>query len=152
MAFDSADWKQSAESCTTNKNLTKDKTVDSERVIDFDEMFTAMTAVVEEAGPSFVYPRRPTRHACNTKCVYVYEGNPDCLIGKVLVKLGFTVDDLIDLHNHRASVSFKLGVFKNFTESALRSMDIAQRAQDEGLPWDRCLMIAAMNKDQVVYW
>jgi len=123
---------------------------------DFDDVITAMSAVVSEVGGDFVYTKRNRAHDDGGECisaihcVYVHNGEPDCLIGRILSKLGFTTAELeslknraVDIHSHSASAN---AIFGLFTNKARRAMRAAQLAQDSGAPWDRCLMRAAMTK------
>jgi hypothetical protein len=54
----------------------------------------ALKQVVTEAGEEWTYVRRPNATGIGTGCVYVHNGEPDCIAGRVLHKLGVSTADL----------------------------------------------------------
>jgi hypothetical protein len=79
------------------------------------------------------------------RCVYAYNGEPSCLIGKVLVRLGASVDQLQQLdgllfasadtlYDEHAS---DIGIAVD--ENAAQIFSAAQSRQDAGYRWDEAL-------------
>jgi len=61
--------------------------------INIDQAIAGVKAVVAEYGHDHVYTKRLFGHG-SSRCVYVYEGQPDCLVGKFLAAQGVSVEHL----------------------------------------------------------
>ena len=92
----------------------------------------AAIAVVAEQGGSYVYPRseRPVpldwdMDPARGACFYVWEGEPDCLIGRTLVRLGLPLDLLEEQENEPADVVW------SYAENLQSALDGAKKAQAE---------------------
>jgi hypothetical protein len=114
-------------------------------MITTDEAFIdAITAEVEAAGPDFVYQEDPFQ-----TCDYVRDGQPSCLIGRALARLGMSVEELKtfdanDLPNptnirnpSAAGIMYSLG----FSERVTAAADVAQGLQDSCRTWGRALEV-----------
>lgn len=108
--------------------------------MDIDKSTTAFTAALEQAvrdrGEDYVYPRRGDR------CLYVYGGNPDCLIAQALVNNGHTVAELEKFQQEgydgevysldsAETILTRLG----YPGAAATAADNAQMEQDQGMTW-----------------
>lgn len=58
-----------------------------------DLVILKLREIVDEYGADHVYRKHHNADDFGY-CLYVFNGEPDCIIGKLLVKLGFTVDQL----------------------------------------------------------
>lgn len=56
------------------------------------DVATGLKAIVAEYGEDFVYQQRDTHFGSH--CVYVWQGEPDCIVGKLLHRLGVPVEQL----------------------------------------------------------
>jgi hypothetical protein len=54
-----------------------------------------LLALVEQEGEDFVY-EGVKQHDGYPKCVYVRNGEPDCIVGRLLANLGVPVDRLVE--------------------------------------------------------
>jgi len=112
-------------------------------VIELEQVLNAMGDVVMEAGADFVYKKR--EDANGRACFYVWDDKPDCLIGRVLAKLGFTINNLKALRLTAISTAcgrIHESLYGKFTNDAVRAMDNAQTAQDSSVNWGTCYAIA----------
>jgi hypothetical protein len=88
-----------------------------------------MSEIVEEVGPSFVY-LRPTGESC----MYVRNGKPDCLIGRILHRMGVSLEKLQQCEEKGPDYinsKFNLGLY----DSTLSILRKAQNMQDGGMSW-----------------
>jgi len=124
-------------------------------------MLRALKQVVAEAGDDYVYTKKVTGLSDYPGCVYVFNGEPDCLAGRVLAKLGVSTETLRNwegkmCYSMTASATAHplLDLGDNFYLEPLsffrETMEIlgrAQGAQDSGNSWgiarDRALSYAA---------
>lgn len=102
-----------------------------------------MTVIVEEAGADFVYTKKPTpglrdKGGDPGTCMYVYEDEPDCLIGRVLHRLWATLDQLRDKEGYAARLLSDLCGGENVA----MVLDAAQIVQDAGRTWGEALHAA----------
>jgi len=63
--------------------------------INIDQAIAGVKAIVAEYGHDYVYTKRPFGHGAS-RCVYVYEGQPDCLVGKFLAAQGVSIEHLAE--------------------------------------------------------
>lgn len=108
------------------------------------DVLAEMRAVVEEYGGDYTYRKNSV-----DLCRYVANGEPDCLIAKVLRRLGVPVTALSRLDSHENGDGAPPEVFHHyldewvtFTNHAVAAMSRAQRAQDRGYPWGEALKAA----------
>lgn len=101
------------------------------------QVMDAMHQVVKEFGPDYVYCQVVPSEDTGA-CRYVVDGKPDCLIGKVLHRLGVPIGDLARCDSDGGVPAGILnerlpGV--TFDAQALVFMGFAQSAQDHGHSW-----------------
>lgn len=101
-----------------------------------EKAFTgAMRAVVEEAGRDYVYVPE-----VEDSCRYLHiDRTPGCLIGRVLFRLGCTIEDLDrwdNLGGNAANSVLDILGFPVFVQYAARH---AQNLQDAGASWGTVL-------------
>jgi hypothetical protein len=73
-------------------------------------------------------------------CTYVQFNQPQCIVGRVLVLAGYTVDQLSRVEGKSAGQlpDYLVGI----TESAGQILDAAQKIQDADEPWGEALRAA----------
>lgn len=100
-----------------------------------------LEAIVAEAGPDFIYPRN--RKASSNGCRYVYEGQPDCLMARLLSRLGVSTVYLASCEFKAiATIATNLGISQALADRLTKG----QQAQDAGLPWGTALRCVKTNK------
>lgn len=103
-------------------------------VVTRENAIRAMTEVVKEAGVDHVYKQH-----IGAGCSYVYEGQPDCLVGRALHKLGVSIETLEamdeDFGAFYSVVSTHLPEELDITAEAWRVLSLAQECQDRGHTW-----------------
>ena len=57
--------------------------------MNYDETVTILSDIVEEFGPETVYQKKG-----EGRCVYTHNGQPDCLVGKFLARVGVPIERL----------------------------------------------------------
>jgi len=127
-------------------------------VFSAQRVYEAMKQVVQEAGPDFVYDK----NACGRdgSCRYYWRDQPDCLIGKVLAKLGIDVKTELEGVGQRPydwRRTSRQYLAERFTDNALAIMQTAQLLQDKGTSWGNCIEIENLtshmiqkNVDQII--
>ena len=121
--------------------------------ITHEDVLRVMIEVVEEYGRDYVYQRQPGPGGPNDKCVYIKDGQPSCLIGHVLVRLGVDVSFLTD----RNSALIASHLFDSpeanrpWTPMAGAVMEAAQLAQDVGDTWGKALDDARRKAEQFAW-
>jgi hypothetical protein len=103
-----------------------------------------MREVVDEAGSDFTYQRIAHGERSWPKCYYVDNGCASCLIGRVLEKLGWTIDQLLEIEG-KTPLSFGY----KFSELTKTVMNAAQSAQDRGCTWTQCYVFACNHFEYV---
>ena len=98
------------------------------------EFLHTLRQVVAEKGANYVYPDSEKRHGA---CRYRVNGEPSCLIGHALDRLGHVVPPSLE----EQSASHVLGEF-GAPEPVRRVARHAQAAQDRGRPWGEVLSAA----------
>lgn len=94
--------------------------------------------VVTEAGEDYVYS---FNYGYQGTCVYVSDGKPACLVGRVLAKHGVPVQELAawdNLANIGASAIDQVNA-PFITDEALKILLTAQLTQDDGATWGQAL-------------
>jgi hypothetical protein len=112
-------------------------------------MLRALKQVVAEAGPDYVYQRKVVDgfNANQPACVYVFQGEPDCLAGRVLARMGVSTETLAIWEGKRCtqmspviSTPPGLGVLPiHLSYPTLNVLSVAQDAQDAGKTWANAL-------------
>jgi hypothetical protein len=112
-----------------------------------DTVRTGLTALVDEYGSSTVYEKK-VRDGLN-QCLYVYEGQPDCIIGKFLADLGVEVELLAEYDTTEGIISSelltdlaRLGIIASPPYAVYNALSAAQALQDEGKTWGAAVMVA----------
>jgi hypothetical protein len=101
----------------------------------------AITAVARE-NPEKVYERKPL-----TSCLYVHvsedQALPGCLIGAALHRMGISLEDLhsFDVGSRPSGASDVMERLSIGTEVERLAAERAQRHQDAGSSWGKCLDI-----------
>jgi len=99
------------------------------------ELETEIRAIVQE-NPDTVYNTPVIDNAGNKACVYFdAEGNPSCLIGHGLAKLGITLEDMSDSENFMA-IAELLNDWNSTPASETCWLRNVQAYQDCGETWD----------------
>lgn len=97
----------------------------------------AITAVVAEVGRDFVYV---PPGGVGEMCRYEHEGAASCLVGRVLKRLGATLQDLRECESAGSvgtEVARRCGL--SISIRALNALYTAQQAQDHGATWGKAL-------------
>lgn len=118
---------------------------DTETRAEIVRVLTALSDVVAEAGPDYVYPKkdRPVQmEGIGTDCYYLWEGKADCIVARTLVKLGISVSLLHEGQGIYSHTQIPLSPFSRELLSA------AQDPQDRGAPWGDCLRLARNYADR----
>lgn len=126
--------------------ITFEKLFEKTRLTDAAEiemlgMLRTMKQVVAEEGSDYIYVPKPTQQYPMGACVYVYNGKPDCLAGRVLARMGVP---LWVLESYEGSTINQMIVESssrpiNLTNETIHVLRQAQRAQDRGETWGYCL-------------
>lgn len=104
-----------------------------------------LSAIVAECGEDFVYPSR------GGECVYVYNGKPDCIVGRFLASVGVPVErlakaDTVDLDGSIAAGDLLERLQQEGIASADRFarniLQVVQVKQDGGHTWGEALDMA----------
>lgn len=106
-----------------------------------DEVVEAIEAAVQAAGPDFTYRSLPGPDD-TAKCWYVYGGQPSCLVGQVLHRLGVSVEMLSTLEDRSVRAAVRVladhGVLTLSSETII-ALRVAQAKQDGGSSWGEAL-------------
>ena len=62
--------------------------------ITLDSVRSGLEALVAEKGEDFVYNKHSEGDAYGPSCRYVWNGEPDCIVGQLLARMGVPVDRL----------------------------------------------------------
>jgi hypothetical protein len=131
----------------------------------YDLIIEHLTAIVEEVGENFIYPRRHPSLDSNYSlysllsdgvCVYVWQGKPDCIIGRLLHRLGVSLEELSACEGENASAACSrlanspaLSTLE-FTDKDLMFLDRIQRLQDGGRTYGNILEFAKSDNHDIV--
>ena len=105
--------------------------------VTYDDVVRTMEEVVADAGEDYVYPRAER----GDKCVYVHNMRPDCLVGRVLHRLGVSLD-LLTYQDNTPAFVLAQQVIDAPTSQVLRLLSEAQSHQDAGYTWGAALFVA----------
>lgn len=117
------------------------------RVVTYEETLRALNEVVREKGYKYAYPRE-RRGACYN----VFEGEPDCIVGHVLVRLGVPIEWFDTDSRDNADVgdvckALYLQDLFEFEEDAKDLLGYSQAAQDNAIPWGEAVTRAHLGDD-----
>lgn len=100
-----------------------------------DQVQAKAREVIDEVGADHVYQSDPPDGAC----LYVKNGKPDCIVGRILAKLGVPLEFLADHNRNSKSFVFLVEALKEagyqFTPEATTFLDVLQDAQDGNARW-----------------
>lgn len=115
----------------------------------FETVVSKLQAIVDAKGADHVYQQRENGVTGDKGCMYVYGGQPDCLVGHLLVELGVPGADLdylnpdreeiseIPIHAAEQRLEGKYGI--SFSPSASSLLSEVQSRQDRGYAWGEAL-------------
>lgn len=112
-----------------------------------------LKALVDQAGEDFVYSMKGADENTDGRCVYVYEGKPDCIVGQFLANMGVPVERLAKADTNCGIpadvLMLELGLegVITFRDDSSYALTIAQRHQDMGKPWGLSLYEALKVMD-----
>lgn len=115
------------------------------RIVKYDEALDLLNKAVELKGGDYVY--QPNRTDSGPSCLYAKDGQPDCIVGHVLVDLGIPASELEykglgetentlsfgPIGEIAVTIQYTKGI--RFTPKARRLLSIAQSQQDNGVSW-----------------
>jgi hypothetical protein len=101
--------------------------------------------VVAEAGEDFVYesPIEP-----KSRCLYVHDGQPGCIVGHVFHRAGVSVEDLAGVEDWTPLDYEEVRQFCDWADEPARKLLAAvQVQQDDCTPWGEALRRALETGD-----
>lgn len=98
-----------------------------------EKLIGTVREVVAER-PDFVYEP-------GAGCVYVHNGQPSCLLGHALWRLGLITADLSPMTNG-LGITAGIPGLESLDQSELNWLDLAQGEQDLGSDWAHALVVA----------
>lgn len=121
-----------------------------------DAVLRTMAEIVNLQGTEHVYEKRERTTAYRATerdellptrvCLYVFEGQPDCLGGQVLHRLGWAdVEQLEGLENQTIDM---VGLQLDLAPGARDVLTRMQQAQDMGLTWGAAVAVARRQAEQ----
>lgn len=105
-------------------------------------------AAVAERGEDFLYQAEFAEAYDSQGCVYVWNGEPACLVGLALVLGDVLSTEELALQEGMSASAVTSGFFSGEACEVLRA---AQMAQDQGAPWGESLQ-AAYDKARGLGW
>lgn len=116
------------------------------KLIKYDDMLSKLNDAVKLKGPDYVYPRNTNSdYVDGGDCLYVYEGQPDCIAAHAYVGFGVSLGHLAEYEAMSIDVvPLKVGdEVIEVTEKAEILIRRAQRLQDDGMSWGEAVVAAA---------
>lgn len=104
-----------------------------------DEQIMTTLREVVAARPGYVYEPPDGPDGASEDCVYLDNGNPSCLVGHAMIRLGMPADELAMLEGF--SPDMQVGAF-GVSPKAASALTEAQDAQDKGETWATALEAA----------
>jgi hypothetical protein len=102
---------------------------DSQPKLTIEQARLLLKQVVDEAGEDYVYKAHETVDGTRI-CAYIWNGQPDCIVGRVLHASGlFTLSELNELLQNNSNLISRL------TIDTIMYLAVVQSAQDEEKPW-----------------
>ena len=125
----------------------------SETRIKTSELWSEVQKVGEER-PEFVYEQDSSPGG--RSCSYARDGQPSCIVGHALVRLGLSVGDLElfdELGDSGISevVEASGHIFDEDDPEATRKATVAQNQQDHGKPWGEATQ-GALDSNREEWW
>ncbi len=123
-------------------------------------VMATLQAVVDEAGHDFRYDMRPDTFAgMGTACFYVNPetNEPDCIVGRVLYRLGVPLD-VLRTNDLAGNPTCTVGRFSlegspvQLDDRILGLLRAAQQTQDRHAPWGECLEEAKGYAQRILGW
>lgn len=112
--------------------------------ITLESAIEGVTAIVEEFGENYVYER-----PYGASCLYVFDGQPSCIVGKFLAKVGVPLERLARADEARGVIARDLigqleyeDVIATDVPEVGRFLDVLQSEQDSGYHWGEALKLA----------
>jgi hypothetical protein len=93
-----------------------------------------MRKIVEAQGADFVYQKGEAG-----VCSYVEDGKSDCLIGRVLFQLGWTIEELSTIEGQGPNSDRSTLWHERLGHSSRQLLEVAQIDQDRGETWGTAL-------------
>lgn len=118
------------------------------RVVTYEETLRALNEAVREKGYKYTYGRRgPSMFCYNT-----WHGQPDCIVGHVMVRLGvpiewFDVDNRDNDDVGDVCKALYLQDLFEFEDEAKDLLGYAQSAQDNNVAWGEAVTRAHLGDD-----
>lgn len=126
----------------------------------YTDLLPVMARVVMDEGAEFRYQPKKSFVEYGTGevvgCHYKWMGEPDCAIGRLLHKLGISLNhmgDGADIDDGGIDEYYDyLGQDHNmyFTPDAQTFMESFQQNQDESVPWGDCLDMAVEDAERIL--
>ena len=108
--------------------------------ITFQDVYRTASELVGEFGAEFIYEKRRSSTG-QLMCYYVKDGQGDCIVGRVLVKLGVSVDILRQYEGDGSWFVLRQLREKGWSinEEADMFLGVLQGSQDSGWTWGHSL-------------
>jgi hypothetical protein len=112
-------------------------------VITWDQIQSVLDDLVAEKGADYVYEPPVSEYGDHEDCQYLHHGEPGCLIGHLLVRLGEDEDWLASREGENALdvVKYSHLEFEDRTHVAT-FLAQAQGYQDDCIPWGQAVRMA----------
>ena len=114
-------------------------------VITVDDVRKGLTELVQEYGEDFRYTPKHKSESDSERCLYVWNGEPDCIVGKLLHRMGVPLERLQRADNGPVGMPARELLHWLILEGVLESdqevqelayaLDVAQSLQDDGSSW-----------------
>lgn len=106
----------------------------NEKVYDWREVADLLTEIAAAMPPGYRYQKH------GSSCTYFWADEPDCIIGHLLARVGFTAQDdpgicNIDDACNRGTFCYSEKISSRFTFDAVRFMQQVQTLQDADVLW-----------------
>ena len=115
----------------------------------YDQARKLVEAQIEAEGADYVYPSREVEGQ-KGRCQYFRDGEPSCIVGRVLAEVGVT-EDQIGYNDMAENVLKKLqyeGVLIAEPKAKL-FLQYIQRRQDNAIPWGEAYAMALEEAEAV---
>lgn len=113
------------------------------------EVAALLDEIVAEYPPGHCYVRPGIGSQDKLSCVYTFEGQPSCLIGILLKRLGYTIPEASELNvipiNGVCDVDEEVAALFDGV-ATVRFLRTVQSLQDGGLPWVNALNRAKLDR------
>jgi hypothetical protein len=128
--------------------MLKTKGENNMKLVTFDEVDAIVKAEIAAEGKDFVYGRHDTTpFTPGPACMYAVDGKADCIVGRVLAKLGVPVESMQYVEDTNAENRYAVGTadvvidhlredgLLNFDAKAITFLTILQSNQDNQETW-----------------